>query len=59
MTKKLCGYCSLCDAWICAEDQFKWGRRLLAAAKRKAEFGFKGDPNYTEKIDLEGRLISQ
>jgi hypothetical protein len=48
--KKVCSYCSLCDAWICPEDQSKWGRRLLAAAKRKMEPGFKGIHNYEELV---------
>lgn len=47
-SKKFCEYCNLCDAWICQEDQSKWGRRLLAAAKRKLESGYKGIPNYEE-----------
>lgn len=46
--KKLCGYCSMCDARICEADQSKWGRRLLAAAKRKLEPGYQGLPNYEE-----------
>lgn len=49
-TEKLCTFCPLCDAWICSEDANRWGRRLKAAAKRKLEFGFKGDPLYTENI---------
>jgi hypothetical protein len=49
-TKKLCGYCGMCDAWICTEDQSKWGRRLLAAAKRKLEGDYKGLPNYEEVV---------
>lgn len=47
-TKKLCGYCGMCDAWICSEDQNKWTRRLLAAAKRKLESGYTGLQNYEE-----------
>ena len=38
----------MCDAFICMEDQGKWTRRLLAAAKRKLEFGYKGLDNYEE-----------
>ena len=46
--RKFCGYCSLCDAWICDQDQPQWGRRILAAAKRKMEFGYSGLLNYEE-----------
>lgn len=46
--KKLCGYCGMCDAWICLDDQSKWTRRLLAAAKRKLEPGYRGLPNYED-----------
>jgi len=53
VTKKLCGYCGMCDAFICEEDQSKWTRRILAAAKRKLEFGYKGLHNY-EELALEG-----
>lgn len=51
---KLCNYCGLCDAWICQEDQGKWGRRIQAALKRKLEPGFRGDPTYTDKINENG-----
>jgi len=47
-SKKLCGYCGMCDAWLCEQDVSKWGRRLLAAAKRKLEVGYMGLPNYEE-----------
>lgn len=53
---KLCNWCSLCDAWICEDDAGKWGRRLLAAAKRKLEFGYKGLPNY-EEVATRGQTI--
>ena len=43
----------MCDAWICSEDQPKWGRRLLAAAKRKLEPGFAGQNDYVEKVQKE------
>ena len=46
--EKPCMFCSLCDAWICSEDSGKWGRRILAAAKRKLEHGYRGVPNYEE-----------
>jgi len=46
--KKLCSYCSLCDAWICEADSNKWGRRIKAALKRKTEVGYQGLPNYDE-----------
>jgi hypothetical protein len=46
--QKLCQYCGLCDAWICEQDTSRWGRRLLAAAKRKLEPAYKGLPNYVE-----------
>ena len=51
---KLCSYCPLCDAWICAADNNRWDRRLRAAVKRKLEPGFRGDPNY--KINEKGEL---
>lgn len=41
-TDKWCSYCGLCDAWICDDDLSKWGRRTLAAIKRKLEPGYKG-----------------
>jgi hypothetical protein len=53
-TKKLCGYCGLCDAFICSECSNRWDRRIRAAVKRKLEPGFKGDPKYTEKINEKG-----
>ncbi len=46
--RKWCGHCGLCDAWICEQDMNRWGRRLLAAAKRKLEPGYQGVPNYEE-----------
>lgn len=46
--KKLCSWCSLCDAWICDDDQHKWGRRFKAAALRKLEPGYAGINNYEE-----------
>lgn len=54
-TPKLCFHCGLCDAWICQADASKWGRRIEAALRRKLEPGFVGDPQYTDKIDSEGR----
>lgn len=53
---KLCTYCSMCDAWICEQDQSKWARRIKAAIKRKLEPGFRGDPAYTDKINENGEL---
>ena len=53
-TPKLCGYCGLCDAWICPEDMNNWTRRLKAAVKRKFEPGYKGLPDYENQIKLEG-----
>lgn len=50
---KFCGYCPICDAWICQPDQNNWVRRLQAAAKRKLEFGYRGDPDYVDKIKKE------
>jgi len=52
-TARLCGYCGLCDAWICQEDQSRWDRRLRAAVKRKLEPGYRGLPNY-EEIAVKG-----
>ena len=48
--EKLCGYCNLCDAWICTSDQSKWSRRLLAASKRKLEPGYKGQKDYIAQV---------
>lgn len=45
---KLCGYCGMCDAWICQEDMNRWSRRIKAALKRKLEPGYRGTPNYEE-----------
>jgi hypothetical protein len=43
VSKKLCGYCGMCDAWICQDDKDKWvTRRIPAAAKRMLEPGYKG-----------------
>jgi hypothetical protein len=47
-SEKLCGYCPLCDAWICDADNNDWVRRLKAAVLRKLEFGYRGDPHYGE-----------
>lgn len=35
--EKLCGYCGLCDAWICIEDVSAWGRRAQAWMIRERE----------------------
>jgi hypothetical protein len=48
VTPRDCGYCPMCDAWICMEDQNRWDRRLKAALKRKLEPGYVGLPNYEE-----------
>lgn len=48
--KKLCHWCSLCDAWICEADQNRWDRRIKAAIKRKLEPGYKGVANYEEVV---------
>ena len=53
-TKKLSGYCKLCDAWICQKDESNWIRRLKAAAKRKLEYSYRGLPNY-EEVALGGQ----
>jgi hypothetical protein len=50
MTPKLGAYCNLCDAFICEADQSNWARRLLAAAKRRLEPDYFGQPDYVEKI---------
>lgn len=47
--ERLCTYCSLCDAWICADDLNRWDRRFRAAIKRKLEPGYKGIQEY-EKV---------
>lgn len=51
VSSKECGYCSLCDAWICQADSNKWIRRLKAAAKRKLEPGYTGLPDYEDKVN--------
>lgn len=43
-----CGYCGMCDAWICQEDLNRWDRRLRAAFKRKLEPEYRGLPDYVE-----------
>jgi hypothetical protein len=53
VSQKICGYCSLCDAWICQDDQNRWDRRIKAAILRKLEPGYSGHPEY-EKLYLEG-----
>lgn len=40
--KKWCGYCNLCDAWICDTDLTAYVRRALAAVRRKLEPGYRG-----------------
>jgi len=55
-TSRLCIYCGLCDAWICAECGPQWSRRLKAAIKRKFEPGFRGDPKYVEQRNEKGEL---
>lgn len=53
--KKLCGYCGMCDAWICQQDMNAWGRRLKAALKRKLEPGYRGLSDYENHVQLEGQ----
>lgn len=55
--KKLCTYCGLCDAWICASDSDKWTRRIQAAIKRQLEPGYQGRPDYVTvaQSELEGK----
>lgn len=55
-TKKLCGFCPLCDSWICEADQNRWDRRLRAAIRRRLEPGFSGDPTYADKLNEKGEL---
>lgn len=45
---KECGYCGLCDAYICVGCQNNWPRRLQAALRRKLEPDYKGLDNYEE-----------
>jgi hypothetical protein len=47
-TPKSCGYCGLCDAWICDECNGNWPKRLKAAIKRKLEPGYQGQSDYIE-----------
>lgn len=37
VSPKWCAYCSLCDAWVCVDDQSRPGRRLHAAYLRRLE----------------------
>jgi hypothetical protein len=46
--KKLCNYCSICDALICANCVSNWPKRVKAAILRQLEFGYKGHPNSVE-----------
>lgn len=51
LSLKPCGYCGLCDAYICKEDT-DWknfrvaSRRIRAFYRRKLEPDFKGNPDY-------------
>ena len=55
-TERLCNYCPLCSAWICAECAPRWDRRIKAALKRRLEPGFNGDPTYADKLTEIGEL---
>lgn len=55
---KLCGYCHLCDAFICQDCINNWPRRLKAAVLRELEPGYKGIPNYVD-LAQQGDLSSQ
>jgi hypothetical protein len=47
LSLKNCGFCSLCDSWICEADRTDWLRRARAAVARKLEPNYKGLPEYT------------
>lgn len=49
---KLCGYCSLCDAYICGDDLNRWERRLKAWYKRKTEIGYRGISDYDKHVTV-------
>lgn len=57
-TVKNCGYCSLCDAWICEHCVADWPRRIKAAVKRQLEPDYKGIPDYVE-LARKGPISSQ
>lgn len=54
VSPKLCGYCGLCDAWLCvgcggwSPSQLK--RRAIAASKRLLEPGNRGNPEYAKEL---------
>lgn len=49
VTEKLCGFCGMCDSWICKDDTWRWDRRVRAFYKRRVEPGFKGMLDYDKK----------
>jgi hypothetical protein len=55
-SKKWCGYCGLCDAFICEADRTAVARRIKAAAKRMLEPGYSGRKDYLEFAQKEGLL---
>jgi len=52
---KECGFCPMCDSYICTKDNNRWDRRLIAAIKRKIEPGYTGLPDYEKNIQETGK----
>jgi hypothetical protein len=52
---KECGYCSFCDAWICAADRFSVARRIRAGLAERCEPGNPAGTNYARNDSLAGR----
>lgn len=48
-SEKPCGFCGMCDSWICKDDTWRWDRRVRAFYKRRIEPGFKGMQDYDKK----------
>lgn len=53
VSNKLCGYCPLCDAWICSGCKNNWPKRFKAMLKRRLEPGYSGEKDYVEKMEIE------
>lgn len=49
---KLCGYCGMCDAYICRADLNRWGRRIQAWYRRRAEPNYRGVPDYDQHVKV-------
>lgn len=56
---KNCGFCGLCDSWICQADQTNWSRRLRAFYKRRVEPLYRGQLDYDKLIEESRQLDAQ